>query len=138
MEKNTKILLGVGAVIAAYLILKPKKIIAQEVVINPIGSGADIKELETLENYIQPLESIKINTTDQIICSEGSSYSYGGFCRDSEGNIRPQIQNPNYNENDAIKLKLEMEEIIRNHSRLKGDPIAMMICGDGSLGYNCY
>ena len=25
MEKNTKILLGVGAVIAAYLILKPKK-----------------------------------------------------------------------------------------------------------------
>jgi hypothetical protein len=29
MEKNTKILLGVGAVIAAYLILKPKKVMAQ-------------------------------------------------------------------------------------------------------------
>jgi hypothetical protein len=29
MEKNTKILIGVGAVIAAYLILKPKKAIAQ-------------------------------------------------------------------------------------------------------------
>jgi hypothetical protein len=29
MEKNTKILLGVGAVIAAYLILKPKEAIAQ-------------------------------------------------------------------------------------------------------------
>ena len=29
MEKQTKILLGVGAVIAAYLILKPKKAIAQ-------------------------------------------------------------------------------------------------------------
>jgi hypothetical protein len=29
MEKNTKILLGLGAVIAAYLILKPKKAIAQ-------------------------------------------------------------------------------------------------------------
>jgi hypothetical protein len=29
MDKNTKILLGVGAVIAAYLILKPKKVIAQ-------------------------------------------------------------------------------------------------------------
>jgi hypothetical protein len=29
MEKQTKILLGVGAVIAAYLILKPKKVLAQ-------------------------------------------------------------------------------------------------------------
>jgi hypothetical protein len=29
MEKQTKILLGVGAVIAAYLILKPKKAVAQ-------------------------------------------------------------------------------------------------------------
>jgi hypothetical protein len=29
MEKNTKILIGVGAVIAAYLILKPKKAAAQ-------------------------------------------------------------------------------------------------------------
>ena len=29
MEKQTKILLGVGAVIAAYLILKPKKAMAQ-------------------------------------------------------------------------------------------------------------
>ena len=28
MEKQTKILLGVGAVIAAYLILKPKKVLA--------------------------------------------------------------------------------------------------------------
>jgi len=29
MEKNTKILLGVGAVIAAYLILKHKKAVGQ-------------------------------------------------------------------------------------------------------------
>jgi len=29
MEKQTKILLGVGAIIAAYLILKPKKAVAQ-------------------------------------------------------------------------------------------------------------
>jgi hypothetical protein len=32
MEKNTKILLGLGAVIAAYLILKPKKAIAQTII----------------------------------------------------------------------------------------------------------
>ena len=31
MEKQTKILLGVGAIIAAYLILKPKKAAAQTV-----------------------------------------------------------------------------------------------------------
>jgi hypothetical protein len=30
MEKNTKILIGLGAVIAAYLILKPKKVTAEK------------------------------------------------------------------------------------------------------------
>ena len=33
MEKQTKILLGVGAVVAAYLILKPKKVSAQTSVV---------------------------------------------------------------------------------------------------------
>ena len=33
MEKQTKILLGVGAVIAAYLILKPKKVVTQTAVV---------------------------------------------------------------------------------------------------------
>ena len=32
MEKNTKILLGIGAAIAAYLILKPKKAVSQTIV----------------------------------------------------------------------------------------------------------
>ena len=34
MKKNTKILLGLGAVIAAYLILKPKKVLTQTSVVN--------------------------------------------------------------------------------------------------------
>jgi len=34
MEKQTKILLGVGAVIAAYLILKPKKAMAQTTLVS--------------------------------------------------------------------------------------------------------
>jgi hypothetical protein len=34
MEKNTKILLGIGAVIAAYLILKPKKAAAETTLVN--------------------------------------------------------------------------------------------------------
>ena len=36
MEKQTKILLGVGAVIAAYLILKPKNVAAQTSVATPV------------------------------------------------------------------------------------------------------
>jgi hypothetical protein len=35
MDKNTKILLGVGAVIAAYLILKPKKVVTSGVAVVP-------------------------------------------------------------------------------------------------------
>jgi len=35
MEKNTKILIGVGAVIAAYLILKPKKAVTSGVAVVP-------------------------------------------------------------------------------------------------------
>jgi hypothetical protein len=42
MEKNTKILLGVGAIIAAYLILKPKKVIAET-------KPNSIVEVETLK-----------------------------------------------------------------------------------------
>lgn len=38
MKKNTKILLGVGAAIALYLILKPKKVIDA----TQVGVGADI------------------------------------------------------------------------------------------------
>jgi hypothetical protein len=34
MEKNTKILLGLGAIIAAYLILKPKKAAAETTLVN--------------------------------------------------------------------------------------------------------
>lgn len=78
------------------------------------------------------------NTTDQIICSEGSSYSYGGYCLDSEGNIQPQIENPNYNEDDAIKLNLEMEEWIKNQPRLKGDPVAIKMCPDGQYWGGSY
>jgi hypothetical protein len=36
MEKQTKILIGVGAVIAAYLILKPKKAVAQMDVVSKL------------------------------------------------------------------------------------------------------
>ena len=48
MEKNTKILLGVGAVIALYLILKPKKAIATTIVTNPTPVGVGIVDYSPL------------------------------------------------------------------------------------------
>jgi hypothetical protein len=39
MEKQTKILIGVGAVIAAYLILKPKKAVARSLGLVRCGDG---------------------------------------------------------------------------------------------------
>jgi hypothetical protein len=48
MEKNTKILLGVGAIIALYLILKPKKAIATTIVTNPTPIGVGIVDYSPL------------------------------------------------------------------------------------------
>ena len=58
MEKNTKILLGVGAVIAAYLILKPKKVDGK----TNLGTTA----LTT-----------PINNWDEFICQDGYILSVG-------------------------------------------------------------
>ena len=49
MEKNTKILLGVGAVIAAYLILKPKKAVGQEP-LTELQKQIQILSLQKLQN----------------------------------------------------------------------------------------
>ena len=47
MEKNTKILLGVGAVIAAYLILKPKKANAKTSVV-----ASTLDEIELKKHFL--------------------------------------------------------------------------------------
>jgi hypothetical protein len=44
MDKNTKILLGVGAVIAAYLILKPKKAVGQPVATTPTPINKNVND----------------------------------------------------------------------------------------------
>ena len=49
MEKQTKILLGVGAIIAAYLILKPKKMLAAAPISpsEPIESAPEQRKVNT-------------------------------------------------------------------------------------------
>ena len=82
MEKNTKILLGVAAVVVAYLVLKPKK-----------AAGAESKT--TSDG----------NTTDRFICPEGYEKKIkvvGGvvgilhICKDANGNETQQFENPNF------------------------------------------
>jgi hypothetical protein len=62
MERNTKILLGVGAVIAAYLILKPKKAVGQPVA-----------------NTSTPINK---NVNDRLVgnCPEGFTYNSSLGC----------------------------------------------------------
>ena len=58
MEKNTKILLGVGAVIAAYLILKPKKAVAQTNDNSIVEGDVETKlQKELAEKLIMPIIS---------------------------------------------------------------------------------
>jgi hypothetical protein len=53
MEKNTKILLGLGAVIAAYLILKPKKAAAQTSVVASTLDEIELKKvIEQVKNEV--------------------------------------------------------------------------------------
>ena len=58
MEKNTKILLGLGAIIAAYLILKPKKDIKTDVVQNNINSCPEGQVLQSIPCAISPCPSM--------------------------------------------------------------------------------
>jgi hypothetical protein len=58
MEKQTKILIGVGAVIAAYLILKPKKANKIDVVQGIVQDSKEIKQNDSSRmSYI--LEELK-------------------------------------------------------------------------------
>ena len=50
MEKNTKILLGIGAAIAAYLILKPKKDVVAQTIVNKEPSKINLLELKNILN----------------------------------------------------------------------------------------
>jgi hypothetical protein len=70
MEKNTKILLGVGAVIALYLILKPKKAVGQsdlreplEDAVTPPPPPVDTGKKTAVEPATKPCEVIYYNCT---------------------------------------------------------------------------
>lgn len=94
MEKQTKILLGVGAIIAAYLIFKPKKVVGQTymtpntIEVTPSQSNEDISNSAyrcpsgyKLTPKPMGLKSMLVceDTSGNIMkaCREGESYPRG-------------------------------------------------------------
>jgi UDP-N-acetylmuramyl pentapeptide synthase len=68
MEKNTKILLGLGAVIAAYLILKPKKAVVTPVTTTIMETGASLPIISTE----QPIVSLLDKSKAFVLCPDGT------------------------------------------------------------------
>lgn len=109
MEKQTKILIGVGAVIAAYLILKPKKAIKSGVAVVPS------------EEKPQP------KVTGGYACPDGTidyNYTNDGFmspCVGHNGRTPNTIPNPYIdtakfiekwlNKNQEVKLDQESNDL---------------------------
>jgi hypothetical protein len=62
MEKQTKILLGVGAVIAAYLIFKPKKAMSETSVVMPNNIPNDFPDLSKILDSKKPTTPQNVNT----------------------------------------------------------------------------
>jgi hypothetical protein len=111
MEKQTKILLGVGAVIAAYLILKPKG----NVPLIPLKVyDTDILNAETSTNKVgtQPLficrEGVEIKAKD--VFGKGEQKA----CQIERGDIIPILRNPNYDGYNANKQTIIGDTTIPN------------------------
>jgi hypothetical protein len=103
MEKNTKILIGIGAAIAAYLILKPKKaVVAQTIVNKEPSKKIDVDSLERVPSPDDTPE-MSIGSTrrtykdkDGVIYKYiwGSAYPPHGTYTDTNGNKWDDNGNP--------------------------------------------
>jgi hypothetical protein len=100
MKKNTKILLGLGAVIAAYLILKPKKAVAQTTVVTDTTNSDKVIKAEVMPK-------------DYVECPEGFTYTmagnYGGHnisagCYPTPSNV-PVDHDPMWGQDMSLILK---------------------------------
>jgi hypothetical protein len=114
MEKQIKILLGLGAVIAAYLILKPKKAAGQ-------SDPAQPEEKDSIFDA-----DFNVNTRAEYLCPDGyvvytsmfdssgnQIYGQRQFCGDKDGKestIVP-VKNPNY-ERVIIKKPLTPKDCV--------------------------
>jgi hypothetical protein len=147
MEKNTKILLGIGAVIAAYLILKPKK----EVVKNPIDllpnsdSGVGIVQNPEEKEKFFPNES---QLNNRLTCPQGyvlGTKVVGGvvgilpMCKDINGKYVEPIPNPNYVEPTQQEIEqIELQKLIETFSlRQKNNPLGGGNCNCFRAPCNC-
>lgn len=104
MEKQTKILLGIGAAIAVYLILKPKKAAAAQTIVDKESS----KKIETNE--------------DEYICPSGykltpkpMGFSSMEVCEDANGNRVP-FKNGKEFKSGASSLVLDHALLVMDHA----------------------
>jgi hypothetical protein len=104
MEKNTKILLGIGAVIAAYLILKPKKVDTPKVI-------------NTTDIYICPEGYSETKIIDSNAISENGSETWHRGCKDLKGNIASWTINPNYVGNYSVEENEALRKLMKDINR---------------------
>ena len=99
MEKQTKILLGIGAIIAVYLILKPKKVLAaapispsEPIVLGSSNMGLRLQEIERelLESGPLPLVNTPWNTEGYDPCATNSKSYECAVSRGGGGVVGPR------------------------------------------------
>jgi hypothetical protein len=122
MEKNTKILLGVGAVIAAYLILKPKKDVSQTIEPNIQKNQPDWDSLKSVgdnkqypDAYLGSRENIMVdkygNEVIFIHPEGGRIYSIWNI-KDKEGKIIKSIRYDAFGKEMPIGSGNTMEDLV--------------------------
>jgi hypothetical protein len=130
MEKQTKILLGLGAVIAAYLILKPKKVVAQTEVVTqntkkvcPEGQELvsmtcikapcpdvcmPIQKPETEEEYQirlnKEIEKLKLAAFKNRDCVTPMAIGYSSYFDEALGRCVTKYTKPTYGAEEALEM----------------------------------
>jgi len=121
MGKNTKILLGVGAIIAAYLILKPKKVMAQtnELNIKNEPDWDSLKPIGDNESYpdawLGDRQYIRVdkygNEVIQIQPEGGQSYNVWNI-KDKDGKIIKSIRYDVFGKEMPIGSGSTLEDLV--------------------------
>jgi hypothetical protein len=130
MEKQTKILLGVGAAIALYLILKPKKATSQTSIVNtPNTKGCPegqvlqsipclvapcpsmcmpIQKPETEEEYQirlnKEIEKTKLASFKNRDCATPMAIGYSSYFDEALGRCVTKYTKPTYGAEEALEM----------------------------------
>ena len=148
MEKNTKILIAIGAAVAAYLILKPKNAVAEaQTIVNKEPSKK--LEIDSLERVTSPDDTpeMLIGATRRTYkdksgviykYSWGSAYPPHGTYTDTNGNKWDDNGNPiigNNVETNKVETELEKELSALKMSNFKQK---IQCISPMAIGYDSY